>query len=93
MTRMGNKARHDCECGDECDCGGNRDACDFCTDCKESIRMDEQEAVLSIEAESYRVDPAEHICVECLEDDCDCGGSELACNGCSECEEIENSRL
>lgn len=33
-----------------------------------------------------KVDPQDHICVECLEDDCDCGGSELACNGCSECQ-------
>lgn len=32
------------------------------------------------------VEPQEHICCECLEEDCDCGGSELACNMCSECQ-------
>lgn len=33
----------------------------------------------------YRT-PAEHICCECLEDDCDCGGNAYACNMCSECQ-------
>lgn len=37
-------------------------------------------------SERFKVEPAPHICVECLEDDCDCGGSELACNGCAECQ-------
>jgi hypothetical protein len=35
-------------------------------------------------------DYSEHQCVECLREDCECGGSELACNFCFECQEEFN---
>lgn len=37
------------------------------------------------EKETAATETAVHDCVECLTEDCDCGGNDLACNFCSEC--------
>jgi hypothetical protein len=43
--------------------------------------------------ERFSVEPKEHDCVECLQEDCDCGGSKMACNFCSECKERHGDEM